>query len=259
MPTIKRTIKTTKKSTSSHSSKVAGKSKKVSTKKVKPFMEKARYEEATITEVYSVGQSMLKTFVNAEKKSVSSQVSLTLLTVDLIKQGLKNSVKHNKDTLRELLYAYTGYEGSMNVPSFAMAIKRIIEKSLLLTNKNYKGLKLDENTNQVLKNGKVFSTKKIDEEMKKQGVNTKKRNTKGKNQTQTYAPVIEAIETIIANPKMLKFVENELLAKAQLHIGTAIAKQSIEAGEKPNDFKVIGTANLDKDAFGENQLNQSSN
>lgn len=259
MKTLTRTIKTAKKSTSSHSSKVASKSKKVSIKKVKPYLEKARYEKDTVKEVYSVGQGMIKFYQGVDKKEAVSIASLTLLSVDLINQGLKSNISLNKDTLREVLYEFTGYKGSMNIPSFAMAIKRVNEKAILITDPKRKnlGLRLDEKTNQVVdKDGNVFSVKKIDEAMKEKGVNTRKRNS-NKNSVQTYAPVIEAVDTIIANSKMLQHVDNKKLAKLSLLINTAIAKQSIEAGEEPNTMKKIGEMELPQNAFGKSQLNQA--
>lgn len=255
MKTLTRTIKTAKKSTSSHSSKVASKSKKVSIKKVKPYLEKARYEEATLINIHSVGQGLLKTFITAENKSVAQQVELTKLTVDFIKQGLKNNINHNKDTLREALYLFTGYQGSMNVSSFAMAIKRTIEKALVLT-QNPK-FKLDEKTNQILDNkGKVYSTKKIDAEMKSKGVNTRKRNS-NKNSVNTLSELEQGITAIFNNAKFLEHVANEKLAKLSLLITTAMAKQSIEVAEEPNTMKKIGEMKLPKNAFGKSQLNQA--
>ena len=259
MKTLTRTIKTAKKSTSSHASKVASKSKKVSTAKVKPYLEKARYEKETIKDVYAVGQGMIKFYQGVDKKEAISIASLTLLSVDLINQGLKSNISLNKDTLREVLYEFTGYKGSMNIPSFAMAIKRVNEKAILITDPKYKnlGLNLNEKTNQVVdKKGNVFSVKKIDEAMKEKGVNTRKRNS-NKNSVNTLSELEQGITAIFNNAKFLEHVANEKLAKLSLLITTAMAKQSIEVAEEPNTMKKIGEMKLPKNAFGKSQLNQA--
>jgi len=108
--TIKRTIKTAKKSTSSHASKVAQKTVRAKAIKLPKELQKNYYSEKTLIEIHAVGKGLIKTFENAEKKSVSQKVELIRLTASMISEASQNKLVLSKEQIRNALYHFTGYD-----------------------------------------------------------------------------------------------------------------------------------------------------
>tara|TARA_R100001460_G_scaffold11351_1_gene26608 strand:+ start:1341 stop:2069 length:729 start_codon:yes stop_codon:yes gene_type:complete len=223
----KTTKKTTKKSTSSHSSKVAQKTVKAKALKLPKELQKNYYSEKTLTEIFSVGKGLIKTFENAEKKSVSQKISLIKLTVQMITEAKKNNLVLSKDQLRNALYHFTGYDKSKQLHSFVMAMKRIIDASMTLF-ENPK-FSIDEKTAQILDaKKKVLSVKNMDKKNK-----TRNRDTK-KNEVSTLSEATQAIDYLNNNPRFFIELDIEKLELLILNASEAFEKRTTEATEKAN-------------------------
>ena len=228
MTTIKRTIKTAKKSTSSHYSKVAKKSVKVKALKLPLELQRKYYSEKTLIEVHSVGKGFIKSFETFEKKSVSQKVELIRLTAQMISEAKKNKLELSKDQLRNALYHFTGYDKSTQLHSFVMAIKRIRDNAfeLLDDKKN----SIDEKTGQILdKNKKVISTKKQDE--KNKGASRNRDNKK--NEVATLSKAKESAQFLLDNPRLLLELGFETLSQLEASIETSLDTLNAEAEEAP--------------------------
>lgn len=228
MTTIKRTIKTAKKSTSSHSSKVAKKSVKVKTIKLAKELQKNYYSEKTLTEIFAVGKGLIKTYENAEKKSVSQKVELIRLTAQMISEANKNKLELSKDQIRNALYHFTGYDKSKQLHSFVMAIKRIIDASMTLF-ENPK-FSIDDKTAQILDaKKKVVSVKEMDSKNKGKSRN---RDNK-KNEVATLSKAKESAQFLLDNPRLLLELGFETLSQLEASIETSLDTLNAEAEESP--------------------------
>ena len=227
--TIKRTTKkTVKKSTSSHSSKVAKKSVKAKAIKLPKELQKNYYSEKTLTEIFAVGKGLIKTFENAEKKSVSQKVELIRLTAQMISEASKNKLVLSKDQIRNALYHFTGYDKSKNLASFVMAIKRIIDASMTLF-ENPK-FSIDENTAQILDaKKKVVSVKAMDTKNKGKSRN---RDNK-KNEVATLTKAQESAQFLLDNPRLLLELGFETLSQLEASIESSLDTLNAEAEEAP--------------------------
>lgn len=240
MPTIKRTIKTAKKSTSSHSSKVAQKTVKAKAIKLPQELQKNYYSEKTLTEIFAVGKGLIKTYENAEKKSVSQKVELIRLTAQMISEASKNKLVLSKDQIRNALYHFTGYDKSKNLASFVMAIKRIIDASMTLF-ENPK-FSIDEKTAQILDSKKkVVSVKSLD---KKNSGKSRVRPTK-KNEVSTLTEANQSVDYLNNNPRFLGEIDIEKLELLILNASEAFEKRTKEAVEKANP-QMTGKAQMPK-------------
>lgn len=228
MTTIKRTIKTAKKSTSSHSSKVAKKSVKVKALKLPLELQRNYYSEKTLVEIHSVGKGFIKSFETFEKKSVPQKIELIKLTAQMIVDAKKNKLELSKDQLRNAIYHFTGYDKSKQLHSFVMAIKRIMDNAfeLLDDKKN----SVDEKTGQILdKNKKVISTKKQDE--KNKGASRNRDNKK--NEVATLSKAKESAQFLLDNPRLLLELGFETLSQLEASIETSLDTLNAEAEEAP--------------------------
>ena len=243
MTTIKRTIKTAKKSTSSHSSKVAKKSVKAKALKLPKELQKNYYSEKTLTEIFSVGKGLIKTFENAEKKSVTQKIALLKLTVQMITEAKKNRLELSKDQIRNALYHFTGYDKSKQLHSFVMAIKRIIDASMTLF-ENPK-FSVDEKTGQILDaKKKVVSVKDMDKKNKSRNRDNKK------NEVATLSKARESLTYLKDNPQFLQNLELEDLTDLLNTLEIVVNSRTVEGEEEPNpQMKNVGVANLPKTAF----------
>ena len=227
MTNKKNTKKTVKKSTSSHSSKVAKKSVKAKALKLPLEFQRNYYSEKTLVEIHSVGKGFIKSFETFEKKSVPQKIELIKLTAQMIVEAKKNKLELTRDSLRSAIYHFTGYDKSKQLHNFVMAIKRIINNAfeLLDDKKN----SIDEKTGQILdKDKKVISTKKQDEKNK-----TRNRDTK-KNEVATLSEATQSIDYLNNNPRFLKELDIEKLELLILNASEAFEKRTTEATEKPN-------------------------
>ena len=226
MTTIKRTIKTAKKSTSSHSSKVAKKSVKTKALKLPKELQKNYYSEKTLTEIFSVGKGLIKTFENAEKKSVSQKIALLKLTVQMITEANKNKLALSKEQLRNALYHFTGYDKSKQLHSFVMAMKRIIDASVILF-ENPK-FSIDERTAQILDAKKnVLSVKDMDKKNKSRNRDNKK------NEVVTLSKAKESAQFLLDNPRLLLELGFETLSQLEASVETSLDTLNAEAEEAP--------------------------
>ena len=240
MPTIKRTIKTAKKSTTSHSTKVAQKTVKAKAIKLPQELQKNYYSEKTLTEIFAVGKGLIKTYENAEKKSVSQKVELIRLTAQMISEASKNKLVLSKDQIRNALYHFTGYDKSKQLHSFVMAIKRIIDASMTLF-ENPK-FSIDEKTAQILDaKKKVISVKSLD---KKNSGKGRVRPTK-KNEVSTLTEANQSVDYLNNNPRFLGEIDIEKLELLILNASEAFEKRTKEAVEKANP-QMTGKAQMPK-------------
>lgn len=227
--TIKRTIKkTAKKSTSSHVSKVAQKSVRAKAIKLPLELQKNYYSEKTLIEIHAVGKGLIKTFENAEKKSVSQKVELIRLTASMITEASQNKLVLSKEQIRNALYHFTGYDKSKNLASFVMAIKRIIDASMTLF-ENPK-FSIDEKTAQILDaKKKVVSVKAMD--TKNKGASRNRDNKK--NEVATLSKAKESAQYLLDNPRFLLELGLEKLSQLEASVEQAIDTLNSEAEEMP--------------------------
>jgi len=227
MTNKKNTKKTVKKSTSSHASKVAKKSVKAKALKLPKELQKNYYSEKTLTEIFSVGKGLIKTFENAEKKSVSQKIALLKLTVQMITEAKKNNLVLSKEQLRNALYHFTGYDKSKQLHSFVMAMKRIIDASIILF-ENPK-FSIDEKTAQILDAKKnVLSVKDMDKKNK-----TRNRDTK-KNEVATLSKARESLDYLKDNPQFLQNLDLEDLTDLLNTLESVVDSRTAENEEEPN-------------------------
>lgn len=252
MPTIKRHVKTTKKSTTSHASKVAQKSVKAKALKLPKELQKNYYSEKTLTEIYAVGKGLIKTYENAEQKSVSQKVELIRLTASMISEASKNKLVLSKDQIRNALYHFTGYDKSKQLHSFVMAIKRIIDASMTLF-ENPK-FSIDNKTAQILDaKKKVVSVKAMDTKNKGKSRN---RDNK-KNEVATLSKARESLEYLNNNPQFLQNLDLNDLTDFLNTLETVVNSRTVEADEDPNpQMKNVGVATLSKNAFANKSARQ---
>ena len=220
--------KTAKKSTSSHSSKVAQKTVKAKAIKLPKELQKNYYSEKTLTEIFAVGKGLIKTFENAEKKSVSQKVELIRLTAQMISEASKNKLVLSKDQIRNALYHFTGYDKSKQLHSFVMAIKRIIDASMTLF-ENPK-FSIDENTAQILDaKKKVVSVKNMDTKNK----GTSRNRDNKKNEVATLSKAKESAQFLLDNPRLLLELGFETLSQLEASIESSLDTLNAEAEEAP--------------------------
>lgn len=240
MTTIKRHVKTAKKSTTSHSTKVAQKTVKAKAITLPKELQKNYYSEKTLTEIFAVGKGLIKTYENAEKKSVSQKVELIRLTAQMISEANKNKLALSKDQIRNALYHFTGYDKSKQLHSFVMAIKRIIDASMTLF-ENPK-FSIDDKTAQILDaKKKVVSVKSLD---KKNSKGKRVRPTK-KNEVSTLTEANQSIDYLNNNPRFLGEIDIEKLELLILNASEAFEKRTKEAVEKANP-QMAGKAQMPK-------------
>jgi hypothetical protein len=251
--TIKRTIKkTVRKSTSSHSSKVAKKSVKAKALKLPLALQRNYYSEKTLVEVHAVGKGFIKAHETFEKKSVTQKIELIKLTAQMIVEAKKNKLELNKDTLRDALYHFTGYDKSKQLHSFVVAIKRIINNAfeLLDDKKN----SIDEKTGQILdKDKKVISAKKQDAKYK----GTSRNRDNKKNEVATLSKARESLEYLNNNPQFLQNLDLDDLTDFLNTLESVVNSRTVEAKEDPNpQMKNVGVATLSKNAFANKSARQ---
>lgn len=228
MTKAKTTKKTVKKSTSSHASKVAQKTVKAKALKLPQELQKNYYSEKTLTEIYAVGKGLIKTYENAEQKSVSQKVELIRLTASMISEASKNKLVLSKDQIRNALYHFTGYDKSKNLASFVMAIKRIIDASMTLF-ENPK-FSIDNKTAQILDaKKKVVSVKAMDTKNKGKSRN---RDNK-KNEVATLSKAKESAQFLLDNPRLLLELGFEMLSQLEASVESSIDTLNAEAEETP--------------------------
>ena len=228
MTKAKTTKKTVKKSTSSHASKVAQKTVKAKALKLPQELQKNYYSEKTLTEIYAVGKGLIKTYENAEQKSVSQKVELIRLTASMISEASKNKLVLSKDQIRNALYHFTGYDKTKNLASFVMAIKRIIDASMTLF-ENPK-FSIDNKTAQILDaKKKVVSVKAMDTKNKGKSRN---RDNK-KNEVATLSKAKESAQFLLDNPRLLLELGFEMLSQLEASIESSIDTLNAEAEETP--------------------------
>lgn len=243
MTKAKTTKKTVKKSTSSHASKVAQKTVKAKALKLPQELQKNYYSEKTLTEIYAVGKGLIKTYENAEQKSVSQKVELIRLTASMISEASKNKLVLSKDQIRNALYHFTGYDKSKNLASFVMAIKRIIDASMTLF-ENPK-FSIDSKTAQILDaKKKVVSVKAMDTKNKGKSRN---RDNK-KNEVATLSKAKESAQFLLDNPRLLLELGFEMLSQLEASVESSIDTLNAEAEETPIISKVSEMP-LSKTAF----------
>lgn len=239
---MKNTTKTKspKKSTSSHSLKIASKTAKKITAKISDECMKSYYSPKTLEKVYAVGNSFLDAHKRFEKRTASQKVELVRLSGHMIIEAKKNRLALDRYTLRSALYHFIGYKSSDDNKAFMMSIKRVIDATFyLFENKNTsitdEGQILDSK-------GKVVPVKELDK--KSSSKPTRNRETK-KNQVSTLTELVEALAVIKTHKNLIKDVPQEMVSKTIELLQENMVEAIIEAKEEPNkQMKTIGDAKM---------------
>jgi len=228
MTNIKKTKKTVKKSTSSHSSKLAKKSVKAKALKLPLELQRNYYSEKTLIDIHSVGKGFIKSFETFEKKSVPQKIELIKLTSKMLVEAKKNKLDLTRESLRSAIYHFTGYDKSKQLHSFVVAIKRIINNAFTLLEHDKNSI--DEKTGQILdKDKKVISTKKQDEKNK----GTSRNRDNKKNEVVTLSKAKESAQFLLDNPRLLLELGFETLSQLEASIETSLDTLNAEAEESP--------------------------
>lgn len=244
--TIKRTTKkTVRKSTSSHSSKVAKKTVTRVTKKLPLELQKNYYSEKTLAEVLAVGTGYLKAHLQFEKKTTSQKVTLVKLSLDMVTEAKKNKLILDRKKLQNALYHFTGYKTELNNKNFMMSIKRVIDATFYLMENNKASIS-DEG--QILDNkGKVVPVKELD---KKSSSKPSRNRDNKKNEVATLSKAKESLQYLMDNPQFLQNLDINDLTDFQNTLETVVNSRTVEADEEPNpQMKNVGVATLSKNAF----------
>lgn len=230
MKTLTRhTKKEAKKSTSSHSSKVARKSVTRVTKELPLELQKKYYSEKTLAEVLAVGSGYIKAHLQFDKKTTSQKVALVRLAVDMFNEAKKNKLTLDRAKLRNALYHFTEYKRETDNKGFMMSIKRVIDATFYLL-ENDKSSITDEG--QVLNSkGKVVPVKDLDKKSSTKG--SRDRGTSKKNEVATLSKAKEYADFLINNPRLLLELGFDTLAKLEAQVTSSIEKLDAEAEEAP--------------------------
>lgn len=240
MKTLTRhTKKEAKKSTSSHSSKVARKSVTRVTKKLPLELQKNYYSEKTLAEVLAVGTGYLKAHLQFDKKTTSQKVTLVKLSLDMVAEAKKNKLILDRPKLRNALYHFTGYKTEMNNKNFMMSIKRVIDATFYLLENDKSSI---SNEGQIIDSkGKVVPVKELDKKSSTKG--SRDRGTSKKNEVSTLSKAKECADFLINNPRLMLELGFDILAKLEASTTSAIEKLDAEAEEAP---VVKGSASMPK-------------
>ena len=241
MKTLSRpTKKTVRKTTSSHSTKVALKRNGKNLKPIANEFNRSYYDEKTLTSLYAVSSSYFKSFTSFEAKSLNTKLELISLIKSMLNEAKANHLTIHKSKVRKVVYHFTEYHPSEENKTFEMALGRLINQAYeLFENAKWtisnKGQLLDENK-------KVVSVKAMNEKRKAKGEVAPRPTATGKNETsKKLSELIQALGIIESHKGFIKDVEQIQIAQAILTLQTHQVEGIVEAKEDPNpQMKGIG-------------------